>query len=549
MEHPSPSQKPRDDRREAENVKAIGGLRDPALSIDKVPGWRAVGKRIRATLDSIIAKHADQVKEDMATIGTDTGIGISENIVLEARSALYAEFGGQNADTTGLQANLVEKLIEAALDPDDCLPHWMRGNTPLGTETEIPAKGIFPPPDDVTSEVQHYDWTAEAAFRNYAADEELKQERDKGFLEWAKDLNDLKEKYGEIWLFRIAAIVKEKNGKIKTRLVHDLRRSMVNALVHAPERVVLPRLRDAVDMALRLIANGLIEFLVLGFKDAFKQLRVGVKERKYLGGAGEIDGEPGYFVYETVLFRIVCGPLVWGRAAALVMRATAATVPRSKAESQCYVDDPITAAVGTPQVRARTLSTIVLLWHVLGLKLAWSKGKLGSIVDKLEATLKVVEINGEHIGVTVAISDEKSEKLRGTVTDMLTHRKQRRKDLRNLAGLLSWVASVTPVVRPFAQVVWAACASAPAKGESATYVATARIELALTWISEFATKGLTGTPRFFPANRPDAGVTICFDASTTGGGAGLSMPGCTSIAFYCSTTWSDRRGDPLRIRR
>ena len=53
--------------------------------------------------------------------------------------------------------------------------------------------------------------------------------------------------FGTLILSRMAAIVQEKNSKIKVRLVHDLRRSLVNSWVSAPERIVLPRLLDAVD--------------------------------------------------------------------------------------------------------------------------------------------------------------------------------------------------------------------------------------------------------------------------------------------------------------
>ena len=43
----------------------------------------------------------------------------------------------------------------------------------------------------------------------------------------------------------MAALVKMKAGVTKVRIIHDLRRSGVNASAEIPERIVLPRLMDA----------------------------------------------------------------------------------------------------------------------------------------------------------------------------------------------------------------------------------------------------------------------------------------------------------------
>ena len=45
----------------------------------------------------------------------------------------------------------------------------------------------------------------------------------------------------------------------------------------------------------------------------------------------------GRFCYQTVLFGIKCGPLLWGRVAALVMRITAAMHEGQQARLQCFV--------------------------------------------------------------------------------------------------------------------------------------------------------------------------------------------------------------------
>ena len=114
-------------------------------------------------------------------------------------------------------------------------------------------------------------------------------------------------------------IAKQKGGQLKVRLVHDLRRSGVNEKVVVQERVVLPRATDVVCDALDLMelhGTPEVEYFVLDFKDAFKQLTIAPVERKYLGG----EALGGFFVYTVLVFGIKSGPLIWGRVAALLMR-------------------------------------------------------------------------------------------------------------------------------------------------------------------------------------------------------------------------------------
>ena len=81
----------------------------------------------------------------------------------------------------------------------------------------------------------------------------------------------------------MGVISKIKNGALKLRLIHDLRRSGVNQLVQMRERVVLPRLSDLIADILAVI--GMLEdgedweCLVLDYADAFKHCRIDEKER------------------------------------------------------------------------------------------------------------------------------------------------------------------------------------------------------------------------------------------------------------------------------
>ena len=82
------------------------------------------------------------------------------------------------------------------------------------------------------------------------ADDALRRERDVGWLEWSPNLQGLEAKHGKATRSRIGVVAKLKSGKHKIRLVHDLRRSGVNAQIRVGERVAVPRLIDVVNASL-----------------------------------------------------------------------------------------------------------------------------------------------------------------------------------------------------------------------------------------------------------------------------------------------------------
>ena len=85
-----------------------------------------------------------------------------------------------------------------------------------------------------------------------------------------------------------------KEGEVRrVRLIHDLGRSGVNHRIRLPERLVLPRLSDAMSSIQTLLSDKSsdkeVELLVLNFKDAFKHLHAHPDERPFLSGTG-LDG-------------------------------------------------------------------------------------------------------------------------------------------------------------------------------------------------------------------------------------------------------------------
>ena len=155
-------------------------------------------------------------------------------------------------------------------------------------------------------------------------DKELERLRRLLYVQKIGTWEDVVKLFGDaVIVSKLAAVIKERSdGSLKVRLIVDFLRSGVNACLKVGERVVLPRLRDALRniMWMQTKAEGGdgIELFVADFMDAFHTLPVNDDE-KHLQ---VFLSTPGVFeLFVTVIFGAKTAPLVWGRAAALLMRS------------------------------------------------------------------------------------------------------------------------------------------------------------------------------------------------------------------------------------
>ena len=511
-------------RREASSSEALGGLRDPHKAVEQVPGWIDLGRKLAGVIDGHIQEHWGELKATLATIGqpesTPPRPEIIDTLRTKIREALELP---PVAEEQGLRADIFLKLVTASADPETEVPRWLASHTPLGIVHPIRACGVFPPMSEkeqsksammLVEQIGRGDFSNYPSYREHedAANSELVRERDLGFLEWAESRHTLEEKYGPLTPSRVGVIVKR--GQVdRVRLIHDLSRSGVNHNIRLPERLVLPRLSDAMHSVQELLSQAApeeqVELLVLDFKDAFKHLHVHPDERPYLSGTGL----HGWFVYLTVLFGIVSGPLVWGRVAALVMRATQALFSADRARIQCYVDDPLMAIRGSAEVRAKGFLRAILFWQTLGLSLSWHKGKRGGQVEWIGAQISV---NHERKHIHLAIPPKKREQLATELTALERHTMVNRRDLRRFTGLVEWLAGFLPQLQPFAQQMWAAISS---KGVDQHRVWRRQVDLAFKWLRALVSDSTNKLERTLSAVPPASLVCIAFDASTSGGGA------------------------------
>ena len=159
-----------------------------------------------------------------------------------------------------MDVNLLQAWSRRSGDPETEVCGWLEGGAPLGIEKEIKRCNIFPP----SEEEGPGRWLNEAegeagfanGFRNYLSVEENLEDARIELERYAKEgcvtevpLEIGLKKYEGGTLSKLGLVIKmKKNGERKRRLVIDLRRSGGNAKSHLPEKLVLPRPGDAIQM-------------------------------------------------------------------------------------------------------------------------------------------------------------------------------------------------------------------------------------------------------------------------------------------------------------
>ena len=153
-------------------------------------------------------------------------------------------------------------------------------------------------------------------------------------------------------------------------MILDTKAALIKYVSRKGQRVILPRLLDAILQALRLMGDCKtgegVEWMVLDFTDAFWQVRLHPDERKFFCCRLNINGQEKYIAFLSTAQGSRGAPLTWARLAALIMRLTQSLFDRNTVRLQCFVDDPIAAIKGTELRRKVVVSTIMLVWEALG---------------------------------------------------------------------------------------------------------------------------------------------------------------------------------------
>ena len=444
-------------QREKENAECYGGLRDPQTAVVRNQLLRIVGERVRSCMDRFISSTVAARFE-----AKPSACPFSDEELQEARTALAKEFDTE-ACHDGYEKSLFSAVLEAANDPDaKVIPSWIETGFPLGVKSTIEHTGVFPKTDQVSASIQasqavgHImdDW--EGNSKNYAsfgeagplAEEELERLVQLGRADKVGSWQQVVDLVGnDACITPLACIVKVKDGKTKTRLIVDMRRSGINGQVALFERIVLPRVSD-VAKASKALRNHLshqddVEFCSADFSDAFYTLHLRQDERACVIVK---NAKSEYYCFRVVGFGIASAPLLWSRLCAATMRVSQAATNQWEGRAAVYVDDPV-LIVGGCDTRARSLVILryLLIWMVFGFKISWNKVQRGQ-----EVTWIGVRMVLEHATVLrVTLTPDKTAKLRMLLQELVSRPVVSVQKLQLACCVLGWLSSIIPICRPW----------------------------------------------------------------------------------------------------
>jgi hypothetical protein len=552
--------------RKQEDIDCIGGMARTSRCVAALPGNIVAGGQIRVLMDAFLLRWPDLIATCCSAIGAeDPSAGPSEASLDELREILAVHLRTSdtgpvaNGDCTSpIRAGLLSAWASKAGDPGAAAAAWVRDGAPAGILSDPLLAGVFPlaelvPGDVLDPAALEHDLDG---FTNYAGiDEDLDVRSQieaftaKGYLKEFACLAECTAYLGAPPLLsRFGAITKLRHGKVKKRIILDVKRSRVKECTRKVHRVPLPRVTDvAFDILDSLAKFGFepgdgIELLVLDFSDAFWNIPLAAEERRFF--VGQLRGK--FYVFLRAAQGSRNGPLAWAGVISLVMRLVQAVFWERgvcPVRLNTYVDDPLAMIRGTVAERRRLIAMLILLWRALGLPLAFSKGCLGRSVGWIGL---VVEVQVHSVIVT--ISAARIAELLSLTVEALAGNVVSRKWLRSYAGKANSFASILVFWRPFLQFLWAAIYSENSQGAPANCVWTRQILLSLQWIAAFLRDQKGDMQRRFSLEAfrgRGQSVSMCFDASPWGAGGFLIVDGKLQSWFATAFTVVDERAVSL----
>ena len=540
-------------KKEVENLQALGGMRNPHLSIKRLPFTVLPGQKVR-----LLFLKAQELWPELH----ETAAGILTNqkprdfpqeVIALLRRTTITLLGGEKATrprsaraNTPISSEVIACWGRASKDPDaETLASWLDHGAPMGFTNPIQTNGIFP----LAGEEGPAEHTASVAetlegWENYKSAVEEKEELDslvdtyvqRGWCRILPDVDAAKAELGDdIIINKLGVIVKfSEQGKKKARIIWDLRQSGANLRCNHAERIVLPKLTDVASAAQRVYGKGSEPWLLaLDVADAFLNIPVSGDKAMTLSAKPDETGRNHVIVCDTLVFGAKSSPTIWGRFAAFLGRSIAAVEPL--ANTQIYVDDAAVVLEGN-QMEAAQAGTNVLLWAaVCGFPIKPEKCLGGKEIKWIGAQIKLDDDKRE---VTVTIPSEKRQKLYEAVVNVNKRPMVSQKNLATLAGGLSFVAGLVPIMKPFLDAFWAALSNPSRRttGDgvnrpSGKLIHVRRISKALQWVAALLRGDRVPLCRTFGVISNVVVATITTDASPWGIGGVLRVKGSLVAAF------------------
>ena len=367
----------------------------------------------------------------------------------------------------------------------------------------------------------------------------------------------------------LADVVKVKDdGRVKHRLIQDLKASRVNEASEVPERQVLPRFTDhGRDLHLASQSQFESDVLILDFKNAFMTIPLAEEERPFnctVIPAGIRRNRAQHYMNEPVVGTFVCwrvlgfgghaNPLIYGRVATVAARSGQALLLESpdtscvaQARLQLYVDDPIVVVTGSKVQRREAVDVLLLWWLILGIPLSWTKGSYVSARTPHTWIGVAFQVVG-YGAVDMTLPKAFVEDILQILVQFTTGRGSANVALaRSLCGKAARMAQIITATQPYASNLYAAFKHATseaaliAREAPPGKVAIRRFTAAARWLCSLLTTGQGPVPQLrsmirLNAPEPDpSSQRVHFDASLWGGGAVLYENDVPTS--YMAVTW------------
>ena len=234
--------------REQENATALGGMRNPAESVEWMPHARTTGRRIRALLERFLDQHQElsQTAENIRQGRFDEhSVVFPRKHIRLLRRALLESLGAGDVPFTdnGICAAILRAYASSAGDPDIVLADWLETGAPIGIINSIPNTGVFPTVEPKDQQLPLSELVSSPCGWSNHPSAELEPERVLELLSSnvAKHHGRMFDSWDELCtalgtsdvvLNRFGLITKLKhNGKVKYRVIWDLRDSKVNEAI------------------------------------------------------------------------------------------------------------------------------------------------------------------------------------------------------------------------------------------------------------------------------------------------------------------------------
>ena len=408
--------------------------------------------------------------------------------------------------------------------------------------------GIFPEISGETPESPESLYTDHENFANYTgvdddetAEREIKAHLQKGHLKSFSSLDELRSFLGEEPILnKIGLIVKSKNGKTKTRMILDTKVSNLKACSRKAQRVLLPRLLDAIVQGLENYSkceqDESLDWFVLDFSEAFWQVPLEPSERRFFCCKLVIDGEDKYIVFLRTVQGSRGAPLSWARLAALIMRLTQGLFDPARVRLHCFVDDPISSIRGLAWQRQVIATVMMLTWEAVGFHLAYQKGQLGQQVDWIGGNLQVTPS-----GIVARVKDSIVQDIRDDLDYFTGLNVIPIKRMRTFVGRANHAAGLLLLLRPFLHAIWGALFAEGSAAPTNT-IWSKQVSHALAWLDTFfktEPKQLTRTFTLEEYGNHGPVWEIGTDASPWGLGGWLACNGTITRYFACAVGQED----------